>query len=115
MPDEFSSPAYARPSCEEPPLSTELDEDEATPETDADLITAAPEVLADSLGDYLRAQWRRIKSGESGALPVVAGLSDHHHLLPGRAIQVRFRRESGQPVRPGVDLYLARRGPDLRL
>ncbi len=31
-------------------------------------------MLADSLGDYLRAQWRRIKSGESGALPVVAGL-----------------------------------------
>ena len=73
MPDEFSSPGVPS-ELEEPPLSTELEEDEATPETDADLITAAPEVLADSLGDYLRAQWRRIKSGESGALPVVAGL-----------------------------------------
>ena len=74
MPDEFSSPNVPS-ELEEPPLSTELEEDEtATPETEADLVTAAPEVLADSLGDYLRAQWRRIKSGESGALPVVAGL-----------------------------------------
>jgi D-xylose transport system permease protein len=73
MSDEFSSPGVPS-ELEEPPLSTELEEDEATPETDADLVTAAPEVLADSLGDYLRAQWRRIKSGESGALPVVAGI-----------------------------------------
>jgi D-xylose transport system permease protein len=73
MPDEFSSPGVPS-ELEEPPLSTELEEDEAAPETEADLVTAAPEVLADSLGDYLRAQWRRIKSGESGALPVVAGI-----------------------------------------
>lgn len=74
MPDEFSSPDVPS-ELQEPPLSTELEEDQtAAPETEADLITAAPEVLADSLGDYLRAQWRRIKSGESGALPVVAGL-----------------------------------------
>jgi D-xylose transport system permease protein len=74
MPDEFSS-SNVPSELEEPPLSTELTEDEtAAPETEADLITAAPEVLADSLGDYLGAQWRRIKSGESGALPVVAGL-----------------------------------------
>lgn len=73
MPDEFSSPGVPS-EIEEPPLSTELEEDEATPETDADLVTAAPEVLADSLPDYLRAQWRRVKSGESGALPVVAGI-----------------------------------------
>jgi D-xylose transport system permease protein len=73
MPDEFSSPSVPS-EVEEPPLSTELEEDEATPETDADLVTAAPEVLADSLPDYLRAQWRRVKSGESGALPVVAGI-----------------------------------------
>jgi D-xylose transport system permease protein len=74
MPDEFSS-SNVPSELEEPPLSTELAEDEtAAPETDADLITVAPEVLADSLGDYLGAQWRRIKSGESGALPVIAGL-----------------------------------------
>ena len=65
MPDEFSS-SNVPSELQKPPLATELEEDEtATPETEADLITAAPEVLADSLGDYLRAQWRRIKSGRA--------------------------------------------------
>lgn len=74
MPDDFSNPSVPS-ELEEAPLATELEEDEtASPESDADLITAAPDVLADSLGDYLNAQWRRIKSGESGALPVVVGL-----------------------------------------
>jgi D-xylose transport system permease protein len=36
--------------------------------------TAAPEVIANSLGEYARIQFRRIRSGESGALPVVIGL-----------------------------------------
>jgi D-xylose transport system permease protein len=72
--DEFSSPSVPS-ELQEPPLSTELAEDEPPPaETDAQLTAAAPEVLADSLGEYLSAQWRRIKSGESGALPVIAGL-----------------------------------------
>jgi D-xylose transport system permease protein len=74
MPDKSSS-VDVPSELQEPPLSTELAEDEtAAPETEAELTAAAPEVLADSLGDYLRAQWRRIKSGESGALPVIAGL-----------------------------------------
>ena len=38
-----------------------------------DLVVLAPDVLADSLGDYLRAWWTRIRSGESGALPIVVG------------------------------------------
>jgi D-xylose transport system permease protein len=38
------------------------------------LTALAPEVLADSLGDYLRAWWKRIRGGESGALPIIAGL-----------------------------------------
>lgn len=42
--------------------------------SETELTTVAPEVLATSLGDYLTAWWRRIKSGESGALPVIAGL-----------------------------------------
>ena len=42
--------------------------------TETELATAAPEVLATSLGDYLQAWWRRIKSGESGAVPIIAGL-----------------------------------------
>jgi D-xylose transport system permease protein len=45
-----------------------------TPESDLDLTAAAPEVLADSLGEYLRALGRRIRNGESGALPIIVGL-----------------------------------------
>jgi D-xylose transport system permease protein len=36
--------------------------------------TGAPEVMANSLGEYGRIQLRRIRSGESGALPVIIGL-----------------------------------------
>src|ERR1700735_1560680 len=42
-----------------------------------DLITspdAAADLLANSLGDYVRIVGRRIRSGESGALPVIIGL-----------------------------------------
>jgi D-xylose transport system permease protein len=33
-----------------------------------------PEILAQSLGQYLRAWWLRVRSGDSGILPVVLGL-----------------------------------------
>jgi D-xylose transport system permease protein len=49
----------------------------AAPESalsDTELTTAAPEVLANTLNDYLRARWQQIKGGESGALPVLVGL-----------------------------------------
>jgi D-xylose transport system permease protein len=35
---------------------------------------ASNELVADSFGEYLKAQWQRIKGGESGVLPVVVGL-----------------------------------------
>ncbi len=38
------------------------------------LVAVAPEVLADSLGEYVRAWAKRIRSGESGALPILTGL-----------------------------------------
>jgi D-xylose transport system permease protein len=34
----------------------------------------APELLADSLGEYVKAWVKRIRSGESGALPILLGL-----------------------------------------
>src|SRR5487761_539945 len=43
----------------------------------ADLITApdaSADLLANNFGDYLRIIGRRVRSGESGALPVIAGL-----------------------------------------
>jgi D-xylose transport system permease protein len=41
---------------------------------DAALIAAAPDVLAGSLSEFVAAWWRRIRAGESGALPILAGL-----------------------------------------
>jgi D-xylose transport system permease protein len=35
---------------------------------------AAPEVIADSFGEYVKIWWTRVRSGESGALPVILGL-----------------------------------------
>jgi D-xylose transport system permease protein len=75
MADERSSGTEVPSGLQEPPLSTELTEDPtAAPESDLDVTAVAPEVLAESLGDYLRAWGRRIKAGESGALPIVVGL-----------------------------------------
>jgi D-xylose transport system permease protein len=53
---------------------TRPDEESESGLSETELTSAAPEVLANSLGDYLAAWWRRIKNGESGALPVLAGL-----------------------------------------
>jgi D-xylose transport system permease protein len=54
----------------QPPESAEHGDDLAAEAAQ----TAAPEVLANSLGEYTRMQLRRIRSGESGALPVTIGL-----------------------------------------
>src|SRR5579864_9215915 len=45
--------------------------------TAAPAVTAAdvpPELLADSLGQYLRAVWQRVRGGNSGVLPVVLAI-----------------------------------------
>jgi D-xylose transport system permease protein len=73
MPDEFSNPGVPS-ELQEPPLSTELAEDEPASSDDLAVKAAAPEVLADSLGEYVQVWGRRIRSGESGALPIVVGL-----------------------------------------
>jgi D-xylose transport system permease protein len=55
----------------------DVESDPTAPDTaiaQEQLIALAPEVLADSLGDYLRAWWKRIRGGESGALPIILGL-----------------------------------------
>jgi D-xylose transport system permease protein len=59
-----------------PPQSPTPVEDEgsASALTEDELLTAAPTVVANSLGEYLRAWGQRIKNGESGALPVLIGL-----------------------------------------
>jgi D-xylose transport system permease protein len=37
-------------------------------------LAVAPALVANSLGEYLRGAWARVRGGESGVLPVVAGL-----------------------------------------
>src|SRR5450755_4805928 len=37
-------------------------------------MAGAPELIADSVGDYARIWLQRIRNGESGALPVIVGL-----------------------------------------
>jgi D-xylose transport system permease protein len=54
-------------SVNQEPSSSEVDIAASTSDASADL-------LADSFGDYLKIVGRRIRSGESGALPVIAGL-----------------------------------------
>ena len=42
--------------------------------TTAALASSSPDLIADSLGEYTRIWLRRVRSGESGVLPVVLGL-----------------------------------------
>ncbi|HXL87388.1 MAG TPA: ABC transporter permease [Streptosporangiaceae bacterium] len=53
-------------------MSTEIDQPDELATHAAEV--AAPDVIAGSLGEYVRIWWTRVKGGESGALPVVAGL-----------------------------------------
>ncbi len=41
---------------------------------EAAIASSAPDLIADSLGEYTRIWFRRVRSGESGVLPVVLGL-----------------------------------------
>jgi len=53
------------------PGETPADDLTAAPEAAADV---PPELLAQSLGQYLRAWWLRLRSGDSGVLPVVLAM-----------------------------------------
>src|SRR3989440_7601983 len=44
------------------------------PKTDAAAMAVAPELLAQSFGEYVRAWVARVRGGDAGALPVIAGL-----------------------------------------
>jgi D-xylose transport system permease protein len=61
--------ASTNPEPEQGAVTTEgVEPDNSAP------ILAAPELVAGSLGEYVRIWLKRIRSGESGALPVIAGL-----------------------------------------
>jgi D-xylose transport system permease protein len=58
-------------TSEDGPLAAPADDPTAAADR-APLVP--PEILAQSLGDYVRGQWLRIKGGESGILPVILAL-----------------------------------------
>jgi D-xylose transport system permease protein len=62
------------PDMDTPTVPAQLDDAPGSALSDEVLTTVAPEILADSLGEYVRAWGRRIRNGESGVLPVIAGL-----------------------------------------
>jgi len=65
----------ARAVTEEPaesPAQVAAEEEEEA--VDAIAVGAPAELLVSSLGEYLRAWGQRIRAGESGALPIIAGL-----------------------------------------
>src|SRR6516225_9372134 len=55
----------------QPPPSEAAEEAELATQSAA---TAAPDVIADSFGEYIKIWWARVRGGESGALPVILGL-----------------------------------------
>ncbi len=67
--EEQSGPGGAHPMSTDIPgtASAEVDDDTAVD------VVATPE-LSDSVGEYVRATGKRIRSGESGVLPVLGGL-----------------------------------------
>ncbi|MFZ0091835.1 MAG: hypothetical protein WAL63_20195 [Solirubrobacteraceae bacterium] len=64
--DTSTAPGAATTTVPSPADAPALDE--------AELTTIAPEILAGSLSEYFQAWGRRIRNGESGALPVLIGL-----------------------------------------
>jgi D-xylose transport system permease protein len=61
-----------RPSTEE--LEASGDQSDVGAAQDAAAAFVPPEVVANTMGEYLRAQLQRIRGGESGVLPVFVGL-----------------------------------------
>ncbi len=78
--DEVGEPRSGPGVVSDPSPSVDIearDDAVAARASDTELTQAvalAPEVLADSLGEYAGAWWKRIRGGESGALPILVGL-----------------------------------------
>jgi D-xylose transport system permease protein len=75
--DTENRPEEAAATATKPPGAgiTGVDADnDAVAADDAAAVVIAPEILANSLSDYFAAWGKRIKSGESGAVPIMVGL-----------------------------------------
>ena len=56
----------------QPPPSEDTEEADLAAQSAA--TVTSPDVIADSFGEYVKIWWTRVRSGESGALPVILGL-----------------------------------------
>jgi D-xylose transport system permease protein len=81
----MTSPESGEPAQAEPGSVAVAGDLETTPAEATEIAqTSAPEVMAGSLGEYTRIWLRRVRSGESGALPVIIGL-----IVIGAYFQIR--------------------------
>jgi D-xylose transport system permease protein len=55
-------------------VSTDVQPPEADEVAAQTAAAAAPEIIADNFGEYAKIWWTRVRSGDSGALPVILGL-----------------------------------------
>jgi D-xylose transport system permease protein len=51
-----------------------IDEPDPTQATERAQLAVPAEVAADSVGEYVRMSWARVRSGQTGVLPVIAGM-----------------------------------------
>src|SRR5438270_13531828 len=61
-------------TTDEPPTPDELPPDPTAAAEAAAIVEVPPSIIAQSLGEYARAWVIRIRSGDSGILPVLLGL-----------------------------------------
>lgn len=103
-----SVPTDTSTASDQAPTTTQASPEEvfadptAVPEAAVPLVP--PDIVAQSLGDYLRALWLRIKSGDSGMLPVIVALvvivvvfqiiSPHHVFLTAGNIVNLFQQSA---------------------
>jgi D-xylose transport system permease protein len=78
MPPEEEEALAESPTNSDPAAAEQsavaVAEDPTNGLSDAQMATLAPEVMANSLGEYFAAWGRRLRNGESGALPIIVGL-----------------------------------------
>ena len=86
------------------------DQVDRTASPGSDVTAVAPEVLAQSLSDYLRAWGKRVRNGESGVLPVLAGLVAIVIFFQIEQSQFLFFGEHRQSHCAGCDVCVVRRG-----
>jgi D-xylose transport system permease protein len=78
--------------------------EDPTASTEAGELQVPPAIVAQSLGQYVRASWARIRGGESGVLPVLVGLvvitivfqaiSPHHVFLSAGNVVNLFQQSA---------------------